>query len=177
MELIPDVIIKRAVELQCRKLFTPKFDNGDNSDSGFIGSCLATINIHNAKSCTDDLPGKVEVFRVSLTKALIKSRDDELEGSGCFNSWLDVDYHPCETLRNAAKEAGIPESLFSCKSTVDIRHNCVTESFGYGAETFFHYQLLDGRWLITSLSGSDIDKIKEQVMNGSDLGLTIEEVA
>ncbi len=167
---IPDVMISRAVELWCRKLFTPKFDNGDDSGSGLFGNMLASININKAQCDTIDLPNKVEIFRESLTKNLIKSRDS----GDYFNSWLDVDYQPCEALSNSAKEAEIPEVLFSVKSNVSIRDDYVTESFGYGTETLYHYQLSDGRWLITSLTGSDIEKIKKQIINGNSLGLTIE---
>lgn len=167
---IPNIMISRAVELWCRKLFAPKFDNGDDSEAGFIGGMLATINLHKTKDAETNLSDKVEVFRTSLTKALIELRGSE----EYFYPWLNVDYYPCELLSNAAKEAEIPERLFSCKSSVKISDDYVTESFGYGAETFFHYQLSDGKWLITSLSGSDIDKIKNQIMNGNDLGLTVE---
>ncbi len=43
-EKVSDIIIERAVELWCRALRKPKFDNGDNSDAGFFTTGLAYMN-------------------------------------------------------------------------------------------------------------------------------------
>ena len=91
-----------------------------------------------------------------------------------FPKWLDVDYGPCKELANAADKAGIPKSQFSCKSTVSMHDNHVSTSFGYGAENINHYPLSDGSWLLTTLSGSDMDKVKQSALDGNPLGLTIE---
>lgn len=170
-EEISNQIISRAVDLWCKKLFKPVFDNGDDSEVGAIGGILATVNIQRAKNGIDDLQARVEVFRKTLIESLIETRDSE----DYFNRWLDTDYHPSPELAKAADIAGIPHSLFSCKSSVMMREGCVTSSFGYGADNQNHYPLPDGRWLITTLSGSDMDKVIDQVMGGNLMGLTVEE--
>ena len=73
-EEISNQIISRAVDLWCKKLFNPVFDNGDESEAGAIGGILATVNIQNAKNKIDDLRARVEVFRKTLTESLIKTR-------------------------------------------------------------------------------------------------------
>ena len=171
-EKISEVIVNRAVELWCRKLNMPKFDNGDDSTTGIMSMMLATLNIHNDKDEISDMLKRIEVFRKELTEAINKSYND----SGYYNSYLSVDYGPDKILHDAAVIAEIPSSQFSCKSTVSFSSDCVTTSFGYGAEGVNHFPLPDGRWLITTLRGSDINKIITQVMNGNDLGFEIEKV-
>ena len=167
---ISNQIIGRAVELWCRSLFNPAFNNGDNSEAGAMGHMLATMNMQNAKAGVDDLRSRVEIFRKTLIANLIKKRD----GGDYFNCWLDTDYHPCADLAEAAAIAGIPNSLFSCKSSVMMREGCVNSSFGYGIEGQNHYPLPDGKWLITTLSGGDIDKVINQVIEGNLMGLVVE---
>jgi hypothetical protein len=171
MKEIPNEIITRAVELWCRSLLTPVFDNGDNTSTGAIGYTIATMNIQNDKSKIDDIEERVEKFREILTKDLLALRD----GEGHFPRWLDVDYGPCEVIAKAADKAGIPHSQFSCKSSVSMSPEKVSASFGYGGEHVNHYLLVDGRWLVTTLyGGSDMDKIFDNVLNGNTLGLEVE---
>lgn len=170
MRKIPDYIIERAAELWGRKIHRPVFDNGDQTRLGGYGMALATLNIHADKENIHDMEERVEKFKKSLIDALITTRDSGEH----FNTFLDTDYHPCKELVVAADEAGIPYSQFSCKSTVHMMEDCVSASFGYGAENIYHYKMPDNSWLITTLRGSDIAKIIDLIMGGDDLGLTIE---
>lgn len=165
---ISDKIIDRAVEIWCRSLHNPKFDNGDKSFNGFMGQSLAQMNIDADKSKIDGMEQRIESFRTELAAA-IKS---ELKERSYV--WLDVDYSPCKILADAAEKAGIPHSLFSVKSGVTLNPGHAAASFGYGAEHQNHYPLADGGWLITTLSGSDIAKVIEQVEAGNSMGFTVE---
>lgn len=167
---IDNILIDRAVDLWCRKLNSPSFDNGDDSPNGCMCMMLATLNIDAAKKSAGNLDAKIEVFRESLTSMLVKERDSKEH----FYPWLDVDYHPSKQLADAATAADIPSDLFSVKSTVSFSEGCVRSTFGYGAEAVFHYPLGDGRWLVTTLAGSDIEKVIDQVLSGNDMGLKVE---
>lgn len=169
-ENIPDLIIERAVELWCRKLKAPIFDNGDVSSNGFMGTALATMNIESAKESVSDMDLSIDVFRKSLTHTLIAARNSD----SYFSCYLSTDYHPCEQLSNAADEAKIPHNLFSCKSSVYMYKDRVGASFGYGADTINHYPIATDKWLLTTLSGSDIHKIISEVNNGNEMGFEIE---
>ena len=163
-------MIVRAAEIWGKALHNPKFDNGDNSQAGGLGHMLATMNMQNAKENVPSLVDQVEKFKKVLVSNLIAQRDS----GEYFRGWLDTDYHPCKELAGAANEAGIPHNLFSCKSTVMINEDCVGASFGYGSERINHYPLPNGKWLLTTLTGSDITKIIDQVMNGNLMGLRVE---
>ena len=167
---VPDKIIHRAVELWCRKLLKPVFDNGDDSFTGFMSKTLATLNIEDAKNEVANLQSSIEKFRKVLTGNLIKLRDSD----EYFHPFLDVDYGPCKTLTDAANEAGIPCELFSVKSNVYISEDHVRVSFGYGGESLNHYPIDGDKWLITTLEGSDLSKIIDQIVLGNEMGLTIE---
>jgi hypothetical protein len=170
MDKISNKIIERAVELWCRKLHRPVFDNGDDSLAGIFTEGLATMNINSAVQSVDNLHASIEQFRTALTRDLIEKRDSNEH----FYSFLSVDYGPCEDLAKAADEAGIPHDLFSVKSTVQVDATKVSTSFGYGAEYINHYPLPCGGWLITTLTGSDIDKITEHVCSGNSIGFEVE---
>ena len=169
-----DRIIYRAVELWCRKLKEPVFDNGDNSHTGLLTNILADNIIQCDKSKIDDLDERINKFKEILTKKLIALRDDD---SGLFPKWLDVDYHPCKILTDSANIANIPLSLFSCKSTVNIEHDKIRASFGYAAPYVYHYPLPDGKWLITTITANneEMQRIFENVMSDNVLGLEVEE--
>ena len=171
MSKIPDLMIERAAELWARKLQNPTFDNGDQSNTGFMTMMLATVNIQNDKENVEGgMALKIEEFRHQLIIELKNSRDKEyFEGHS-----LSVDYHPCRTLTNVAEKVGIPLSQFSCKSTVYIQDDRVVTSFGYGKENMSHYPLSKGGWLLTTLNGSDISKIIKHVEDGNSMGFEVE---
>ena len=174
-EKVKDRVIYKAVDLWCKKLHVPIFDNGDSSDIGGSTMCLASLNIAHDKSKISNIDESIETFRRVLTGTLFQVRDEPLDGE-YFSRWLDVDYHPCETLAYAADKASIPHSQFSCKSTVSMRTNFVSASFGYGRDTVNYYPLADDKWLVTTLLGSDseIQKIKNDAMGKNLLKWDIE---
>ena len=160
-------LIDRAVDLWCRALATPTFDNGMELTALKL-SALHLASANNALESIPDLKERIEVFRAEMTNKLVNSENER------YCRWLDVDYSPCRPLAEAADVAGISHSLFSIKSSVSINDNSITSSFGYGHERVYHYPLENGQWLITSLQGSDISKIIELVQGGNDLGLEVE---
>lgn len=168
MDKVPDKFIERGVELWCRELRKPEFNNGSNN---FLVNAMAFLNIKQDRDNTPDMETRIEVFRVALTENLKKKKD----GEECFYCWLSTDYAPNRILAEAAEEAGIPKSQFSCKSSVCIENTHVSASFGYGAKTINHYPLPNGDWLITDLCGdSDMEKIFKHVENGNKIGFQVE---
>lgn len=169
---IPETIIDRAIELWCRELFAPRFDNGDNSPAGVFGMSLSQINSANDKSKVEDFAGKVNLFKSSLKEELVALRDDDEKHMPCF---LSTDYGPDRLLSDVAEKCGIPPSQFSIKSNVCMGQECVYASFGYGAEPVYHYPLPKGGWLITKLSGEDINIIIDSIEQGNPLNFQVEE--
>ncbi len=174
----PDIIIERAVELWCRALKRPVYDNGDNSLSGVLGNALQVMVADQQIAKLSDFNAAIEKFRVALVERLKFQRDHHMEFTGqkrpngepdrvWFDRCLGVDYHPNLDLKAAADVAGIPSSAFSIKSRVSFySRDCVMSSFGYGAPYQYHYPLPDGRWLICELSGEQMPLILAAVMDG-----------
>jgi hypothetical protein len=169
---IPDWAIERAAELWTRALKRPIFSNGDFSSTGNLAQVLAESNAIGAYP--SDMKDRLATFKSRLIQQLKFNRDHDGELTGnipykgkpgemperfCFSFCLSTDYAPDSSLSDAAKFAGIPFSLFSWKSRVYIGKAYVSSSWGYGAESDYHYPLSDGRWLICKLCGSDIDKV------------------
>lgn len=175
-EKVSDLIISKAVDIWCKKLLAPVFDNGDDSPGGAFGSALAIMNIEADKVAAGNMKVRVEDFRKILTADLMRLRDEPVYGER-FPTWLDVDYGPGKVLGDAANKAGIPLSQFSCKSSVAMYSDKVSVSFGYGASSTYYYPLPDGKWLLTSISADsdEMAKVITSVMNGNPLGLLVEE--
>lgn len=165
-----DRIIDKAVDIWCKKLYSPEFDNGDNSVSGVMCHSFALMNMEANKKSVSNMDDQVSTFRKHLSSKLKQQRDDD----EYFAAWLDVDYYPCAILSEAAEAAKIPPSLFSIKSHVSIKCNHVAASFGYGAMTENHYPLPDGKWLVTDLSGNDdLALVINHVIHGNQIGLKV----
>ena len=165
-------MIDRGVDLWCKKLFTPEFNNGDETIQGNMCEILATETIMSVKSKIPDLENRVEKFRKELTDILRESISEY-----GFHAYLRVDYHSCQELAEAATKAEIPLCLLSVKSSVEIYEDHVSSSFGYGSPYINHFPLLDGRWLLTDLRGKldgDFQKILQHVHDGNSLGFTVE---
>lgn len=184
-QLPDDRIIDRAVDLWCRELRAPRFDNGDRSFIGAVGMGLAQNLARTEIEKVDDWVAAVERFSVELSTRLKFLRDNDerprpqeeydaekrgttgyVSANYYFDGHLDVDYHPSRRLAEAAEKAGVPTSAFSIKSSVYVGENFVETRFGYGADLVNHYPLPDGRWLLTTLRGSDMRKVVEYVMGG-----------
>jgi hypothetical protein len=157
-EPAPENIRRRAITLWQDILRGPKYDNGDKSAMGGLGMALA-FQLASKHTPTEE---QIAAFGEALFTAL--STPDEY---GVYPYGLHVDYHPDRVLGDAADAAGINPSRFSIKTGMWINHGFVSISEGYGAESVNHYPLEDGRWLVTTLSGSDIDKVKEYVLGGA----------
>lgn len=151
----------RAVELWKRMLHSPKYDNvGDTGSpkeraTQRMASMLAATIPSNA---TEDV---LDAFGVELKRLLL---DDSL--SVYSRSSLGVDYGPDKLLSDAAAVAGL-KMEFPWKTNMSICCAYVSVSSGYGAECVYHYPLDDGRWLVTTLNGSDISKVIEYAIGGA----------
>lgn len=184
-DFVPDIIIDRAVELWCRALRRPVFDNGDNSLNGLFTAGLGGMLQDQAIAKVDDYDAAIERFREILSAKLKFLRDHNGEpdgtegkyGPNCyyFRRTLGTDYHPEPILADAATEAGVPHRAFSVKSTVHFfGDNYVSASFGYGAPDQYHYPLSDGSWLICQLTGNDMPTIIKAVEAGLLPEFTVE---
>ena len=147
-------IVERAAELWVRMLRRPKYDNGDNSDAGFFAQVLVRQIRSNV---TEE---KLEAFRASLINRLMKPNE-----RGYYETVLCVDYSPGGALADAAEEVGL-KMEFPWKTDMYLSDRHLSLSAGHCAETKCHYPLSDGRWLITTLSGSEITKVIEYVEGG-----------
>lgn len=183
-ENVPDIIIDRAVELWCRALARPRFDNGDSSTNGGFAMALHIINAGRDRDQVN-YGEAIERFRRILSAQLKEARDKNGQPTGRqgpngpefyrLERHLGTD-HPDPALAKAATEAGVPHSAFSWKSTVSFYDDgCVSASFGYGAPHFNHYPLSDGSWLVCQLRGEDMPKIIAAVESGV-LDLPVERV-
>ena len=123
-----DAILK-AVKWWSEKSFQVSLNqnNGDNSKHGDMAFMLMNMVAMNAqKTVTAD---KINKFETHLSKSLMEYRKNNPTSS----IWLDVDYHPCQMLVEAAQHAQIDESCFPCKSSTTIgRDNIVTAKYQYG---------------------------------------------
>jgi len=156
---------KRAAELWKRMLAKPKFDNGDNSLTG--GMAVAMVSMIETNTSTELL----DAFGEKLVEKIMtpcERSPDYYEATR-----LIVDYGPCPALDEAAKEVGL-KVQFPWKTSVNVYSDTVTARYGYSAETINHYALKDGRWLITTLSGSAVEDIKSHVVDGTPLEFTVE---
>lgn len=181
----PDVIIERAVEIWCRMLANPRFDNGDQSDNGGMAMALHVINASHDLDKVNDFGQRLGAFRRVLTERLKWLRDHEGEQTGKRLSYgpeivrceytLSTDYHPEKLLAEAATEAGIPHSAFSWKTDVSFYSPThVSVKAGYAAQDVNHYPLPSGGWLITRLRGEDMSAIIGAVEDGRLPELTVE---
>ncbi|RPI84576.1 MAG: hypothetical protein EHM34_03355 [Nitrosopumilales archaeon] len=102
-------------------------DNGADSDTGFMTFML--MNILSDKAQEKVTEEQIRKFEDKLTELLMKA-------SCKWERDLDVDYHPCSTLVEAAIFAGIDCSCFPCKSWTQIREdNRVFAKYKYGGDS------------------------------------------
>jgi len=154
---------RRAVELWKRLLKNPKYDNGAEDQANKMAQLLAMgLNKNN----TDE---KLKAFGDELFKKIMNKDEPNYSRTS-----LCVDYGPDKTLDDCAKAAEL-KMEFPWKTNMYIYKDSVSVRAGYGAESENHYPLGDGRWLVTTLSGSDIDQVIEYVKGEKPLVLNIEE--
>jgi hypothetical protein len=120
--------ISKVVKFWSEKSFrTPlNQNNGDNSENGEISFLLMNQVALTAQSNVTD--EKIKAFEDKLTELLLKSEPHE-------RAWLDVDYHPCKMLSDAAQYAGLDDGCFPCKSSTHIgRDNIAQAKYQYGSQ-------------------------------------------
>jgi hypothetical protein len=168
---IKDVYIEKAVDIWCKALHRPAFDNGDDSPNGGLGMLLATGNCATDQAKVD-MVAAVEKFRAKLTANLKDERDAE----SYFSVHLHTDYNPCQELAVAAENTGITENMFSIKSSVACYGSTVETSFGYGAPTTYYYYF-GGHWILTKsrLDESERPAILGAILDGRIEGFESEE--
>jgi len=106
----------------------PKFDNGDNSDTGLLGNMLQTMGV---KDVTNETRTKfIEHLSLAIESKLIESS---------FTMCIGVDYHPDRILRESAEYAELSKSNFPIKTNMWISAYHVAVSYGYRAETEYLY--------------------------------------
>jgi len=160
MKEIPEIIIDRAVELWKRVLEDPEYQvvekDASAEDQIYQAKCSGLANMvpNNAT------PELLEAFGKELKQRLLKG--DE---AGYKTTSLDVDYHPDKTLADSAQAAGL-KLEFPYKTHMHLYFDCVSFTCGYRSEQICHYPMKDGKWLTTTLRGSDIAKVIEYVEGG-----------
>lgn len=155
-------IWERGAELWVRMLRSPKYDNmGDGpAEPGerFIGNMAGAMASMIPNNATPEI---LEAFRCALLKRMTDTNKRLYERQS-----QHVDYGPDVLLSDSAAEAGL-KMEFPWKTNMWITASYVSVRNGYGAETVYHYPLEGGRWLVTTLNGSDISKVIELVEGGS----------
>lgn len=156
---------KRAAELWKSMLEQPKFDNGDNSFQGGMAAAMATMIPTNT---TTEL---LDAFAEKLVERIMTPSERDPEYFDSAN--LCVDYGPCPALAESAEAVGL-KCQFPWKTNMWVHANDLSLRHGYGAETVYHYALENGKWLVTTLAGSEIEAIKKYVVDGTPLEFRVE---
>jgi ABC-type branched-subunit amino acid transport system substrate-binding protein len=114
-------VAKTAAKWWAEKVTFPTFNNGDDSRAAGIAGMLAAMN---SKPVTNDQ--KVE-FTQNLALAIGEAMSTQPV------VYLDVDYHPCQILANAAKQSGVSDDNFPWKHSMRIYTNkgTIEVSAGY----------------------------------------------
>lgn len=147
------ILIERAVEIWKHLLRNPVFKNGDETQAGAMVAVFAVL----ARRCppTEE---RLEQFGSVLGELLANSERRD--------AYMSVDYGPEGVLKQAAERSGLTAD-WPCKTSVWVGEDSLRVTVGYGSESQNHYQLPDGRWLVTTLSGSEINKVIKLVMEGN----------
>jgi len=158
-EMVPsEHTAARAALLWRKMLASPVFDNGDNSFAGVMSQGLAAMIPTNTN---DTL---LEQFEAKLREVIVTPDAERKDYYPA--SYLSVDYGPCEPLENAAKAVGL-NVQFPWKTNMNVYRDYLTLRAGYSSETQYHYRLDNGKWLVTTLNGSEVEKIKRYVLDGT----------
>jgi len=160
-------IVDRAVEIWKRLLRNPKYDNlgKDMRDCTFEDAMPNLMaSVLTAKLPSNATPEVLDKFGKALKRRLLTTD----EKYGFYIASLHVDYDPDRTLRDAADEVGL-KMQFPWKTNMHIHESCVAVGDGYAAPFVYHYPLSNNRWLMTTLYGTDIDKVIKLVEEGCNL--------
>lgn len=164
-------IIKKAVQWWVDAIHDPKFDNlGDGPASAQDKLSSAFCGMVSSMKHMNPTAEQAAKFGEALEVALMTPSK-----SGYYQPYVSVDYGPDMILDEAAKAAGLEKVQFPWKTSMHLGNNYFTARHGYGGEMKYHYPLSGDRWLITSLSGDDIQKIIDHIeASGDSLGLIVE---
>ncbi len=171
-ESMTDLMIAKGVDIWCRSLKNPKFDNGDDSHVGALGMSIMSMNC-DTEHQKINLDDSIEKFRENLSRILMEKKESN---GHSFCAWLSCDYGPCKELSNAAEGTGINESMFSIKSSVIIQEDYITSTFGYGS-TGVNYYNFGGKWILlkSRLDPQERDFILSAVLDGRIKGFSMED--
>lgn len=126
---INEDLVEAAAEWWRQKVTSmARHDNGDDSDASIVAMLLSDLN---AEPVPDN---KAQKFKAALASAIA----EELGRNQYVH--LDVDYHPCVILANAASEAGISEFNLPYKTYMTITESSVSVRDGYDALEEVIYQ-------------------------------------
>lgn len=170
-----ETIIDKACSLWVSMLSDPKFDalgkNKDRDDpngSMFLAQSLVKMNALGHKASSECLEKFSTVLKKYLMNKTTYDREQKkmiFSDKGSYELYLSTDYHPDIVLSQVAEESSISKELFPWKTNMNIDQNYLSLRYGYGAETLYYYPV-DGKWLITTLHGSDIEKVIQYVKGG-----------
>lgn len=187
----PEYVQRRAARIMRQLVGDPKFkieDEGSTSASGGMATALMSM-LAKAQEPKDD--SVYEKFEERLVEILLKpwiwgSHDDKRWYAKAVVS-LDIDYHPCGPLGQAASDVGLGHGRFPPKTNLFMskgenswnysRRPYVSVSAGYRADTVYHYPVFmkDGQpqgWLVMAITGGDIEKLLQRVETTHDVGET-----
>jgi len=122
-----EAVLKTVMWWSDKSFRTPlNQNNGDDSpQGGMMFALMNTVSMNAQQTATVE---KQKAFESKLTELLMNCAKQERT--------LDVDYHPCRMLSEAANFAGIDSGCFPCKSYTSIDdNNKAFAKHGYGKAT------------------------------------------
>lgn len=153
----------RAAKIWRMMLENPKYDNGAEGLTGLLLQSLASKYKSNAT------PEILDAFEKEMT-ALLLTPDE----NGYCETYFSCDYGPDVKLSQLAEKVGL-EMQFPIKTSMNIHPDYVSYRFGYSAPWIYHYLLSNGRWLVTTLSGQEIEAVKKHLVDGAPFTWTVED--
>jgi len=155
---------------------TAKFDNGDNSHTGFITSVMASMLSENVKTTTQDKEKFEKAFTQILEEKYKTNWDENNPIFGAMYNSISVDYHPCKYLCDAVSLAGLDYDInnkFPYKTNMRVRPGFVSVSYGYGAKQEVLYT--DNRITTFNIQPTEnqINKYKEELKDENVFSIKI----
>lgn len=161
-------IIDRVVLLWANALRNPRFDNGDHSLAGAMAAGLTSMLPNNSDNET-----LITFARELKSRLMVQFTEPPYrDGGKPYTHWvtsLEVDYDPCNVLRESASAAGL-KTKFPWKTHMRFWSDHIYFSQGYAAEGVYHYPASEDRWVVTSLYGArrDIDALAQFAEDGGE---------
>jgi len=130
MEQTYEQAVEKTVKWWSQKSFKVSLNqnNGDDSQTG--GMAFILMNMLSTQTQGDITEGQIQKFEEKLTEILMNMKE-----KASYHKSLDVDYHPCIQLCEAADFAGITTMCFPCKTRSYIdEKNKVFAAYQYGGK-------------------------------------------